>query len=261
MAAPAAGFLAVAGSGYAITTLAAENKLAYSINAPKTSMEPTWYDDNKANTNVSEGSKEAGTPDPNGNGNENPEGGRSVFRVELDEDDAAADVQANVSQENKQEEASQETDVDEKEKGDQTKEAPKTDQADDAKVKADAKNDDVEEPKEEAKEGTENDEDGDEEEEDDEEEDEDEDEDEDEEPQPPTPLYEPVFGTDLSKKDLWDNFNVKATRLTEDEFEDEMYDKEEDNIEKGKTNETFIESNAKRLNIEPQTNHYYLFSP
>lgn len=69
---------------------------------------------------------------------------------------------------------------------------------------------------------TENDDDGDEDDDDDEDEEED-DEDEEEEEEPPKPLYEPVKDVpeNLSKENLWDNFNMKAVRMTDEEFEDE----------------------------------------
>jgi len=62
-----------------------------------------------------------------------------------------------------------------------------------------------------------------EEEEEEEEEDDDDDDDDDDEPSPPAPLYEPVKGTpdELKKEDLWDNFTIKAVRMTDDEFDDE----------------------------------------
>ena len=63
----------------------------------------------------------------------------------------------------------------------------------------------------------------------DEEEEENEDEDDDE-PAPPKPLYEPVKGDDVSRKDLWDNFSIKAVRMTDEEFDDEEYDEDEDDI-------------------------------
>ena len=63
------------------------------------------------------------------------------------------------------------------------------------------------------------------------EEEEEEEDDEDDEPAPPAPLYEPVKGEGVSRKDLWDNFTLKATRMTDEEFGDETYDEEDDNIE------------------------------
>jgi len=59
---------------------------------------------------------------------------------------------------------------------------------------------------------------------DDDKEDGEEDEDDDDDgPSPPAPLYDPVKGApdELSKEDLWDNFTIKAVRMTDDEFDDE----------------------------------------
>ena len=60
-------------------------------------------------------------------------------------------------------------------------------------------------------------------------EDEGDEEEEEEESKPPVkPLYIPTKGEKLSKQEMWDNFTIKALKMTEDDDDEEEEDDEED---------------------------------